>query len=151
MRIAAIMTVILFSVTGVSYWYYTHSQQKIQDLTANNASLEIAVGTQSETIQTLEQNYALVVEENQRINLEYAAIRRQNSLLVERFAEHDLGFLAQQRPQLIESIINNASQQAARCFEILSGAPLTQEEQNAQTAQQFNGECPWLFDLGVIP
>jgi hypothetical protein len=35
---------------------------------------------------------------------------------------------------------------AARCFEILSGAAPTESEKNAKTAQEANSECPWLFD-----
>jgi len=50
---------------------------------------------------------------------------------------------------LVQRIINNASDNAMRCFEILSGSPLTDNERNAQNGQEFNSECPFLFDTYI--
>ena len=55
-----------------------------------------------------------------------------------RLGKHDIGNLAENKPGLVEKIINKASDSAARCVEIASGSPLTEEELNGTP----NRECP---------
>jgi hypothetical protein len=42
-------------------------------------------------------------------------------------------------------LINLATAKTFRCFEIATGAPLTEREKAATTAVEFNSECPELF------
>ena len=58
--------------------------------------------------------------------------------LTKRLGKHDIGNLAENKPKLVEKIINGASKSAARCVEIASGSPLTEEELNGTP----NRECP---------
>ena len=58
--------------------------------------------------------------------------------LNKRLGKHDIGNLAENKPGLVEKIINKASNSAARCMEIASGSPLTEEELNGAP----NRECP---------
>ena len=144
-KIAGGLSVALLVVCGIGYWYYTSSQESIAVLTENNTKLEIAAKTNEKTIVSLQAEYARITEETQRLNSELANTRRTNQILVEKLSEHDIGFLAANKPELIENIINNASDNALRCFEILSGSPLTQYEKNATSGREFNNECPWLW------
>ena len=130
---------------GIGYWYYTDTQATISTLTANNAKLETAVQTQEDAINSLQADYAAMAAENQRINEAYAEIRRQNSRLSEKLADMDLGLLAQEKPESIERAVNNGTVNAGRCFELLSGSPLTEKELNATNGEEFNKECPWLW------
>jgi len=59
---------------------------------------------------------------------------------------HDLGNLAENKPGLVEKVVTKASAKANRCFELLSGAELTDKEKEAKNGKAFNSECPWLFD-----
>lgn len=144
-KIAGGLSIALLVVCGIGYWYYTDSQKSINILTENNAKLETAAKTNEQTIIFLQTEYTKITEETQRLNNELAGTRRTNQLLVEKLSEHDIGFLAANKPELIENIINNASENALRCFEILSGSPLTQDEKNATSGREFNNECPWLW------
>jgi hypothetical protein len=130
---------------SIGYWYYNDTQKTIKVLTENNAKLELAVETNEAAIESLQADYAAVAAENQRINEAYAEIRRQNSRLSSKLADMDLGLLAAERPDSIERAVNNGSKNAGRCFEILSGSPLTEEEINAEDGETFNKECPWLW------
>jgi hypothetical protein len=85
------------------------------------------------------------MEENNKINKAYADIRKQNSRLSSKLADMDLGLLAVEKTDSIERAINRGTVNAGRCFEILSGAELTEDEINATDAKQFNKECPWLW------
>ena len=75
-----------------------------------------------------------------------ADIRKQNKTLSNKLGRHDLGNLAENKPGLVEKVITKASGKANRCFELLSGAELTEKEKEATNGKSFNSECPWLFD-----
>ena len=145
MRLSAILFVVILVMGGIGYWYYTDTQEKISVLTTNNAKLETAVATQEDAINSLQESYAAMAAENQRINEAYAEIRRQNNRLSEKLADMDLGLLAQEKPESIERAVNNGTVNAGRCFELLSGSPLTEKELNATNGEEFNKECPWLW------
>ena len=145
MKLSGILLVVILMMGSIGYWYYNDTQKKITILTENNAKLEVAVATQEEAISSLQADYAAAAAENQRLNEAYAEIRRQNGRLSSKLADMDLGLLAAERPESIERAVNNGTVNAGRCFEILSGSPLTEEEKNAENGEDFNKECPWLW------
>ena len=131
---------------GLGYWYYTDTQKTIAVLTENNAKLNVAVATNEDTIAVMAADFKKANEEITRVNAEFAATRQQNNILSDKLAKHDLEILASQRPDSIERLINGGTSNAGRCFELLSGSPLTEKEKNAKNEKAFNNECPWLFD-----
>ena len=66
------------------------------------------------------------------------SLQADRDALNKRLGKHDIGNLAENKPGLVEKIINKASDSAARCMEIASGSPLTEEELNGTP----NRECP---------
>jgi len=150
-KLIGIFAIIMFTASGLGYLYYKDSQARIQTLTTNNANLQTGIDLNEQTISQLQTDYDLAQQEVIRLNDENTAIRRRNSLLVEKFANNDLGFLAENRPELIERIINRGTENAFRCMELLSGAELTDKERNATNGTEFNTECPWLFNNIVQP
>ena len=145
MRLSALLLVVIMVMGGIGYWYYTDTQKTIATLTENNAKLELAVATNEAAIEQMQADYAAASAELQRINEAYAEIRRQNNRLSEKLADMDLGLLAQEKPESIERAVNNGTVNAGRCFELLSGSPLTEKELNATNGEEFNKECPWLW------
>ncbi len=150
LKLAGIMLVAMLAMGGVGYWYYNDTQEKIATLHENNAKLESAVAISEETISTLRADYAKANEELQKVNQEFANIRSQNNVLSKKLAKHDLAVLGAGKPGLVTKIINNASDKAGRCFEILSGAELTQKEKEAKNGKAFNSECPWLWPGNTV-
>jgi hypothetical protein len=147
-----IIAALLTTMCGAVYFYYNTTQKTIQQLISNNATLQSNVKTLIEanetnvkTIDELQTSYIEVQENYTRIENEFQNIRAQNTILNEKFENSDLGKLAAAKPELIERIINNASDDALRCFELLSGSPLTEDERKATNATQFNSECPFLW------
>jgi len=136
---------ILFAVAGLFYWYYTDTQARLAALVENNAKLEIAVQTSEAALKETQENLKRAAEEMQKVNAEFQQIRAQNNVLSTKLSRHDIGVLASKKPGLVEKTINKASGKAARCFELLSGSELTEEEKNATSAKAFNSECPWLW------
>jgi hypothetical protein len=145
MRSTLTLLAVLSVVLGIGYIYYKDTQATISTLLENTAVLNEAVKTQQNTIETLQEDYAKSRAETARLNTAYADIRRQNSLLANRLDPDRLTTLALERPELIERLINSGTVSAARCFELLSGSPLTPSERNATSENAFNSECPWLW------
>jgi hypothetical protein len=148
-KLAGVLMLVVMMMSGLGYWYYNDTQERIRVLAENNAQLEVAVATNEETISSMKADYALAVQTNQQLNDEFTQIRRQNRVLADKLSKHDLGVLGAAKPGLVERVINGASDKAGRCFELLSGAELTEKEQNAKSAKSFNSECPWLYDSFV--
>ena len=113
-------------------------------LTANQAALESAIDLQDATIEALQEDIARGNEIREAVERDFSAAREQVQALQQRLGAHELGFLAANRPGLVENIINNATAEVSRCFEIAAGAPLTQEEIDATLPSEINTECPGL-------
>jgi TolA-binding protein len=144
--------ILIALLSGAVYYYYTNTQERIAVLTANNATLTANVQTLTDannqniqTIDDLQASYQRVQEDFSRVQSEFQIIRSQNNELRERLGRHELDALAAARPGLVERRINNASANAMRCFELMSGAPLNDRERAATTEREFNSECPWMF------
>lgn len=140
-----ILALLVISSASAGYMYVQDLQKNLEIAVTNNAKLETAVVTNEETIVALREDYAKVQEELAQVNTEFAATRAQNNLLRDRLSNIDLGLLAQTKPSSIERAINRGTRNAGRCFEILSGLPLTDQEREAQSGTEFNKECPWLW------
>jgi uncharacterized membrane-anchored protein YhcB (DUF1043 family) len=154
LKIYGLVAVVMFMTMlgGGAYKYYTSTQNTIIQLTENNVQLkenqiqlEEAVQTANETVDYLRNNFETIKKNFEEASAQLQISREQNNQLTERLGRHEIGVLAIAKPKLVERIINNASSEAMRCFELLSGAPLTEEEKNAENERQFNSECPWLY------
>lgn len=138
---------------GAGAWYYDTTQTKIETLTAYNAQLtanieqiEAVNAKNLETIAQMEANFERQREQFNALQENFNKIRERNNQLQDRLGKHDLGALAAAKPGLVERAVNGASEKAFRCFELASGAPLTDKERNAENGKAFNSECPWIYD-----
>ena len=144
-KLAGVMVIILIAAGGVGYWYYNDTQQRLAILNENNAKLNVAINLNEETITSLEADYKKVNEELTTINQQFADVRKQNNRLNEKLATIDLGLAAVNNPDGIGRAVNAGTENAGRCFELLSGADLNEKEKGAKNGIQFNKECPWLW------
>ena len=131
---------------GVGYWYYNDTQARMAILQDNNAKLNIAVQTNEAALESLQADYASAQNEISSLNEAYSAIRRQNQRLADKLQEIDLTAAAIANAEGIERAVNRGTENAGRCFELLSGAELNEKERNAENGNAFNKECPWLYD-----
>lgn len=150
--------ILIALLSGAAYYYYNTTQNTIMQLTENNTQLkenqkqlEEAVQKANETVQYLQNNFETMRQNYEAAAQELQTSREQSNQLRDRLGKHELDVLAISKPRLVERIINNASSEAMRCFELLTGAPLTEDEKNAENERQFNNECPWLFNDLVVP
>ena len=146
MKLSGMLLIVMMTMGGIGYWYYTDTQKTIAVLTENNAKLNLAVATNEATIQAITADIEAANKALRETNDQFNAIRQQNNELASKLQEHDLELTAAARPKSVQRLINGGSKNAGRCFELLSGSPLTEREKNAETAKSFNNECPWLYD-----
>lgn len=132
-------------MAGIGYWYYNDTQARMSILQENNAKLNTAIQISEQAVASLQENIQRANEQLKLVNQEFAAIRAQNNVLSEKLAKHDLAVLGAGKPGLVEKLVNRGSANAARCFELLSGSPLTDKEKEAKDGKSFNSECPWLW------
>jgi hypothetical protein len=148
--LAGVVTVISSTVYG-GYRIYTNMQAEISQLTinnatltSNNATLNQGITDQQIAIASLEADITLQTTVIADTNSQFTVARDQVSDLRDRLARHELAFLAASKPGLVTNVINNATNSAGRCLEIVSGSPLTLAEQNATLPSEINTECPTL-------
>ena len=72
---------------------------------------------------------------------EFAIAKGRVSKLEEKLSEHEIGNLAQKKPKLIEKIIDKGTADVLRCYEILTGSPLTDEEIAVTKKSKANTTC----------
>jgi len=138
LKIKLLMVLIMMAGAGGGYLYVKKLQKDNAILKVNQIKLETAVEDNNKVIeqQTADlKKIRTTLSELDEVNKKLQADRDN---LNKRLSKHDIGNLAENKPGLVEKIINKASDSAVRCMEIASGSPLTEEELNGSP----NRECP---------
>ena len=136
LRIALI--VILLAGAGGGYLYVNKLQKDNAILKENQLKLETAVAESNQVIEQQTKDLKKIRTTLKEVEETNAKLQADRDALNNRLGKHDIGNLAENKPGLVEKIINKASDSAARCMEIASGSPLTEEELNGKP----NRECP---------
>ena len=149
LKLAMIMLVIMGVVGGIGYLYYQDTQERMAILNANNAKLEQATATQTAAIEAMEEDIAAAAEVQKTTAKEFEVARQQVANLQDKFnktsallGKRDIGTLGVAKPKAISRIITKGAKNINRCFEIISGQPLTEKETNANKPSQLNSSCP---------
>ena len=133
----------VFTVTVGFVWYTNRLESKLdqaqQDLIAsqhNEVTLKGALETQSETLKTKEQEHVAVIKLSSDLRSIAKAQAHEVKGLNDKLnvkasgQSRDLGELARAKPQIVQGIINRATDDVNRCFEILTGSPVKEGEVN---------------------
>ena len=132
------LVLFILASAGGGYWYVQKLQKDNQILKANAIKLESAVADQKQVIESQAADFKKIRSTLTKLEEENAKLQKDKQDLSKRLGKHDIGNLAENKPGLVERIINGASKSASRCVEIASGSPLTEEELNGTP----NRECP---------
>ena len=131
---------VLFMLAGAGggYLYINKLQKDNATLKSNQIKLESAVEDQKLVIEQQAEDFRKIRNTLNKLEEVNKKLEQDKADLNKRLGKHDIGNLAENKPKLVEKIINGASKSAARCVEIASGSPLTEEELNGTP----NRECP---------
>ena len=132
------LVLVMLAGAGGGYLYVTKLQKDNAVLKTNQIKLETAVQESNQVIEQQTKDLKKIRSTIKQIEEVNAKLQADRDALNKRLGKHDIGNLAENKPGLVEKIINKASDSAARCMEIASGSPLTEEELNGTP----NRECP---------
>ena len=132
------LVLVMLAGAGGGYLYINKLQKDNATLKSNQIKLESAVEDQKQVIESQAEDFKKIRLTLNKLEEENAKLQKDKQDLSKRLGKHDIGNLAENKPGLVERIINGASKSASRCVEIASGSPLTEEELNGTP----NRECP---------
>ena len=138
-----IMAVVFIGISGVGvYVMKLRSDNAI--LQANQIKLEMSIESQKKVIQKQKEDFSKILAANKKMNTLVNNLQKDIDALDKRFNKgaRDFGKLANEKPKLVEKLVNRGSVRAGRCIEIAGGSPLTEKEINATKKSEINTECP---------
>jgi predicted kinase len=144
--IKVVLVLILLMGSGGygAYAWITKLQSDNKVLQVNQSKLEGAVAEQEATIKQQMANAAQIQSINSELREQQTALQKDKKNLASKLGRHELDILAENKPGLVVRIINRASKNELRCFEIQTGSPLTHDELAARKKSESNRECPEL-------
>ena len=151
MRIYIIGFIILALLGSAGYVLKLQRDNTI--LKENAVKLESAISEQKTLIENQKKDFEEILSANKKMNELVSNLKKDLDDLDKRFnkKDRDIGKLAIERTGAIERVINKGADNAARCIEIASGSPLTEEEKNATKKSEINPECPSIANPKYIP
>jgi len=132
------LVLVMLAGAGGGYLYVKKLQKDNAILKENQLKLESAVEDQKDVIEQQAKDFKTIRNTLNKLEEQNKRLEKDKEDLSKRLGKHDIGNLAENKPKLVERIINGASKSAARCVEIASGSPMTEEELNGTP----NRECP---------
>ena len=153
-----VMVIILALAGGTGYIYYQSSQQEKAVLIAEAAINDTKIALQKEALMQADSDLKRINKIVKDLQAKFKRSQEDYDNLVSRFNKlsinfgtRDIGKLAENKPALIAKVITKASKNALRCFEILSGSPLTNKELTATKPSEINSECPTIANPNYHP
>ena len=145
-----IILVVLLGAGGFGSWTYMQKLQADNEVyrineqvdAENETKLKDAISDQNEVIAAKAAQAAAIQEANNILRAETDRLDKEKANLAKKLGRHELDILAANKPGLVGRVINKASDNALRCFEVITGAPLTPKEEEASKPSQYNAECP---------
>ena len=151
--IRVIFTLMIISAIAGAGMYVMKLRSDNAVLKANQIELERSIESQQELLQQQKQDFKEILESNKQLNVLINSLKKDLEDLDKRFNKggRDVGKIGVEKPELLEKIINNGANNAARCIELASGAPHTEEELKATKKSEINPECPALANPSYVP
>jgi hypothetical protein len=143
-KVVIVLILLMGSGGYGAYAWITKLQSDNKVLQVNQAKLEGAVAEQEVAIKQQAANAAQIQAANSELREQQAVLQKDKKNLAKKLGRHELDILAENKPGLVVRIINRASKNEMRCFEIQTGSPLTHDELAARKKSESNGECPEL-------
>lgn len=127
-------------VAAVSFFFidYKRLQHKTEELNLEVSKYSDIVEQQKKHIDDLDKAYNQIDELKKDIDTQIQKSNKNLQRVQDLVLKHDLAYLANKKPGLIQKKINNATSEVMRCFELVTGNEVKENEQNSQ--------CPDLTD-----
>lgn len=148
----------MLASAGGGVLYVKKLQSDLDTAKTNIIKLEDGIKDQKAVIAQQEQDFEAIIKVRNDLEDVNRMLETANKNLNDKFNKlnasgerRDIGALSTSRPKSIERILNKDEVNERRCFEIIQGAELTEEEINATKKSQTNTVCPELANPNYIP
>ena len=151
--IRLIFAVLIITSIAGAFTYVIKLRADNATLKANQIKLEQAVESQQQVIAQQKKDFEDIMQANKQLNVLVQGLKKDFDDLDKRFNKggRDLGKIAIERTDAIQRVVNKASEKAARCIELASGAKHTEAELKATKKSEINTECPSIANPNFIP
>lgn len=131
-KIAAIVFII--STIGSGIWYIVDLNNDLSQALNEKEKLETVVENQKDLIESKEKDIRQIKSINSGLRKIVSKQKSEMRELNEKFNEsssgdeRDLGEITLAKPGLVENIVNGATTDVNRCFELATGSPITEDD-----------------------
>lgn len=138
LKVYLIMFAAFAAFAGVAYWYYQDTQKALRTYAENQGKLEGAIATQAAANEALRNDLVNMQVAFNELNTAFEEAREQVRNVEKLFTQGTdgrdmtVGERAVEDPEYIEEQVNTGTNELFRCFEILTGAPIGDEDANAK-------------------
>ena len=145
LKVYLIMFAAFAAFAGVAYWYYKDTQAALQTYAENQGKLEGAIKQQSAANEALRSDMANMQKAFTTLSEEFEEARQQVKDVEKLFQQGtdgrdmSVGERAIESPEYIEEVLNTGTTELFRCFEILTGAPLGDQDAQAKYVKCVDG------------
>ncbi len=140
-KMLLILTVVIGAV-GFGVWkYYQYTQEQIRIYAVNAATAELAQQQVEAAVESLKRDMVEIQAQFTKVTSQFEVAQGRVDALENKLSEHEIGNLAQKKPKLIEKIVDKGTKDVLRCYEILTGSPLTEDEIAVTKKSKANTTC----------
>ena len=145
LKVYLIMFAAFAAFAGVAYWYYQDTQAALRTYAENQGKLEGAIKQQSAANEALRSDMANMQKAFTTLSEEFEEARQQVKDVENLFKkgtdgrDMSVGERAIENPEYIEDVLNTGTTELFRCFEILTGAPLGDQDAQAKYVKCVDG------------
>ena len=107
--IRIVMLVMVLAVAGGGLYYVKKLQMENELLKVNQIKLEESIGEQKEVIAMQKESYEKIMVANADLSSAIKELNGAKAELQKKLADHDINYLAVQKPGLIERIVNKGT------------------------------------------
>ena len=138
LKVYLIMFAAFAAFAGVAYWYYQDTQKALRTYAENQGKLEGAIATQAAANEALRNDLVNMQVAFNELNTAFEEAREQVRNVEKLFEQGTdgrdmtVGERAVEDPEYIQEQVNTGTNELFRCFEILTGAPIGDEDANAK-------------------
>lgn len=138
LKVYLIMFAAFAAFAGVAYWYYQDTQKALRTYAENQGKLQSAVEVQEQANAALVRDIQNMQQAFNQLTTEFEKARKQVENVEKLFVEGtdgrdvSVGERAIEDPAYIQNVLNKGTTELFRCFEILTGAPVGDEDAQAK-------------------
>jgi chromosome segregation ATPase len=122
-KLSALLAVVLATVCGGFYFYYTSTQEKMAQLISDRIKLETAVKEQEQAIQAMQKHEAEQAAQVAELQLGLQGANKEKTELEAKLHAKDLAAMGRQDSKGLEDRMNRATERVFRDLEKVTGAP----------------------------